>query len=336
MSFTKYTSIDNSYNNKLLSKIASQINPNLKLVALEKVHGANFSVTYNRKDDSVRFAKRSGFLEEGESFYSHGNIKDKLQEMIIAISRTCINNIITVYGEICGGWYDSVQAPHTSRVQAEVQYSSETSFIAFDLMVDGRYVPYSMAKAFCEAVGFTFAPEVLHSFTIEDIHKVNENFITKVPALLGMEKELENNFAEGVVIRPHSEEITLSNGSRFILKKKSAQFSEKESVAKPVQIPVEYSTQVTTQIKQILPYINQIRMSNVLSKEGSSFSGKDFSRILGLFVQDILNDFNKDEYGCEGGLKDLYKKEEWKQIASSVQVEAAKELKKVWVDYLEC
>lgn len=337
MNFTKYTSIDNSYNNKLLAKIVSQINPNTPLVALEKVHGANFSVTLDCVSDTVKFAKRSGFIEPNESFYSYGNIKDTL-EANVRVFKKLVNDtskVITVYGEICGGWYDGVQDPHTQRVQKEVQYSPSTEFIAFDLMVDGEYLPYVSAKLFCEAAGFKFAPEIQRGFTIDKIYEVNEKFLSKVPELLGITHVIENNFAEGVVIRPYFEEITLGNGNRFILKKKTEAFTEKESVAKPFKAAVEYSPQVTTQIKQVLPYVNQIRLSNVLSKEGSSFSGKDFSRILGLFVQDIFNDFNKDEYGCEGGLKDLYKKEDWKQISGAVQVEAAKELKKVWADYCE-
>lgn len=335
MTFQKYTSIDNSYNNKLLAKIASQVNPNIPLVALEKVHGANFSVIYTRKDDKVQFAKRSGLIAEGESFYSYVNIKGELEENIRKLDKILPDDVetFTVFGEICGGWYDNVQTPGAKRVQQEVQYSEDTEFIAFDLLCNGRYLPYQTAKVLCSAAGFIFAPVVQQSFTLSQLHEVNEKFITKVPQLLGYEGVLENNFAEGVVIRPYFEEVTLGNGNRFILKKKTEAFTEKESVAKPVQVPVEYSPQVTTQIKQILPYVNQIRLSNVLSKEGSSFSGKDFSRILGLFVQDIFNDFNKDEYGCEGGLKDLYKKEEWKQISGAIQMEAAKELKKIWADY---
>lgn len=89
-------------------------------VALEKIHGANFSFTVSKLCDGVevKVAKRSGYLKDSEKFFGvhqqRGFLegeKEKAKQLFIAVSE-CHSpgvQIVCVYGELFGGMYTQIQ-----------------------------------------------------------------------------------------------------------------------------------------------------------------------------------------------------------------------------------
>lgn len=84
-----------------------------KWVAMEKVHGANFSFTVSSGERDVRVAKRGGYLRKGESFFGVFRQKrfleteqEKARELFAAVVKMDSGvRTITVYGELFGGMH---------------------------------------------------------------------------------------------------------------------------------------------------------------------------------------------------------------------------------------
>lgn len=87
-------------------------------VALEKVHGANLSFTAQRKGAavSVKIARRTAYLAEGENFFSIYQQKgfvegetEKVRQLFEEVCKSVEGPVlaVTVYGELFGGKYFS-------------------------------------------------------------------------------------------------------------------------------------------------------------------------------------------------------------------------------------
>ena len=66
LEFKKYSSIENSFSREFMERVVAEMPQDLEYVVQEKVHGANTSFLCDGK--TVRFAKRTSILEEGEQF----------------------------------------------------------------------------------------------------------------------------------------------------------------------------------------------------------------------------------------------------------------------------
>jgi Rnl2 family RNA ligase len=108
--------------------------------------------------------------------------------------------------------------------------------------------------------------------------------------------QIESNVMEGVVIKP-VEPCFLKNGSRVIIKNKNEKWEEKAKRPKRVRQAQEIPEIVVQLQEQILEYVTDNRMSNVISKIGPP-TMKDMGKILGMFANDVLDDFVK-EHGDE-------------------------------------
>ena len=87
------------------------------------------------------------------------------------------------------------------------------------------------------------------------------------------------------------------NGSRVIIKNKNEKWEEKAKRPKRVRQAQEIPEIVVQLQEQILEYVTDNRMSNVISKIGPP-TMKDMGKILGMFANDVLDDFVK-EHGDE-------------------------------------
>ena len=111
--------------------------------------------------------------------------------------------------------------------------------------------------------------EPLFIGSLDDCLLYPEKFITHIPNLHNL-PIIENNYAEGIVIKP-SKPLYLSS-SRIILKKKIEKFNERRS--KPYKLRED-----TTITHKILDYITENRLHNVISKIGY-VTEKDFSKLM--------------------------------------------------------
>lgn len=299
MDFKKFTSIENSYRQKEIQSI--QINfPGAQFVVQEKIHGSNFS--FWTDGETIRCAKRSGFIKENENFMDYEIVLDRHGKDILELFKNLkeekylVEDLqeLTLFGEIYGGTYPhpDVKALSVTRIQKGVFYSPDVNFIAFDIKANGNYVPFKKFKAACMVGKIPFLDSIFEG-TLEECLAVGNKYQTTLPAMHGL-PEIENNTCEGNVIRP-LDVLYFGNGQRVILKNKNEAFSEKKnkggSAPKP---PVEVPAHIQELQLEGVRYITENRLRNVLSKVGE-VKQKDFGKLLGMFSKDVMEDFGKDE-----------------------------------------
>lgn len=269
-------------------------------VVQEKVHGANFSFFTNGKE--VKMAKRTDFIQENETFYNAQkvakNYHDKVLQMFEKVKDQFPDiETLVIYGELFGGNYnhkDVAPIKGAIKVQKGIDYSPDNDFYAFDIKLNGtHYLDINTANALFEATNFFYA-KTLFEGTLEEALKYPNEFNSKIPDWLVL-PSLEDNITEGVIIRPAQVKY-FGNGSRVILKNKNEKWSEKTKVKrdKTDQKEVVFTENAQAVWEEIQTYITTNRLYNVLSKEGE-FKPKMMGKVTGLFAQDVLTDFMKEQ-----------------------------------------
>lgn len=341
--FIKYSSIENSYRQAFLDKCAFAVG-DAKLVALEKIHGANFSWIVTK--DAVRVASRNGMLGELETFYGHtrffARYKPIVQNLFDIINDEFPDLVqICLFGEIFGGNYNGVTAQSAKKVQTGVSYHPDNEFMAFDLklvMKDGTttYMPFLDMKELLDDANFLshahehplrIAP-VIATGTLEELIKIDPLFYTLVPAAFGLDTshpKTNSDYAEGFVIRGYAKDFYAGN-ERVILKQKNALYGEKEKEVK-IKAVVTLTEVQQDLLDKVCSYITENRVRAVASKE--AYDPKAFGKLQGDVVRDALEDFEKDE-----GFK-ATEHTEWGVIAKRVGSEAAQRIRPVWVNLFD-
>jgi Rnl2 family RNA ligase len=288
--FKKYNSIDNSYREKTLFKIKTVVPSDEVWIVTEKLHGVNFSIWYDGHE--IKYARRSGFIKENENFYNYDIIKNRYETMVEGLYEynDHINELV-LYGELIGGSYPhpNVEKLNIKTIQKGVFYTNTIDFVIFDIMVNGKYLSYYEMNDLLWATQFKTVP-YLFSGTLKDCLEYPNDNVSIMCKQYDL-PSISDNICEGVVIKPNKP-LFFNNESRIILKNKNEKFSEKKKIKK-VKKEIMYSYYLREQIDKINEYINTNRLNNVLSKYGE-YTMQDFSHILKLFIQDVYNDFFKD------------------------------------------
>lgn len=289
MQFKKFSSLENTYRTNLTEKVAEEGIPTGYWIVTEKVDGANFSFWCD--GEQVKVASRNQFVDG--TFYGCQEVIDEIAPKILAF---CSDNDtqIVIYGELYG-----------DGIQKRVNYGKK-SFVAFDVHCANSNNPVDKEFAIdlCERIGIPFAPVLLRG-NFEECLAVNNTF----KSLLTPEGYDGANIAEGVVIEPVTP-AWFRNGSRVYFKNKSEKFSEKKEKQK-VKVSEELSLSEASQsvLHNLTSYVTESRVVSVISKIGK-VDTKDFQRILGLTVQDAIEEYEKD---TEANVKDICG-EEWKVV----------------------
>lgn len=343
MEFNKYSSIENSYRDAFLAKCHDRVGDAM-MVALEKIHGANFSWLVTA--DGIRVAKRSGLVDELESFYGHSRFYaryaptvKRLWDYIVGIDRTVTQ--IQLFGEIFGGHYHGNAVVGAKNVQSGMHYHPDTEFAAFDLKLthqDGtsEYLAFSVMEDAIDDVNFMtmdvetrikIAP-VLKVGTLKELVAIDPLFHSLVPEHFGVSDgavPTDRDYGEGFVIRGFHRDYYVGN-ERVILKQKNALFKEKEKTPN-LKVVAELEPEVQEFLENVCSYINENRVRAVASKD--TYDPKAFGKLQGDVVRDALEDFEKDE-----GFK-ATESEHWSQIAKKVGGHAAQVIRPVWVNLFD-
>lgn len=277
MKFVKYPSIENHYREKFIHSIQVNTPSDIEWVATEKLHGANLGIWCN--GDEVKFSRRSGFIPEGEKFYQLDTIRDELEENVMNFYRdSCVSGeILTIYGELVG-----------EGVQKDVSYAKGNDFIAFDVMINDEFYPFSDTLIFdLNRCSIKTVPVIFRGSLKECLELDNE-----FNSLL--QSGDESFICEGLVIKPlGSLYQILPSGSRAIIKSKNEKFSEvskKPKSNKPAKVISGKSFDISSDIEL---YLTENRLSNVISKHGE-FENKMFGKIMYEFILDAIEDWCKD------------------------------------------
>jgi Rnl2 family RNA ligase len=300
MKFKRYSSIEQVYREVFIDKITLK-GPGLtaeEWCVTEKAHGANFSFLIG-KEGKLTVAKRSGLVKPDEKFYNYKRVVDKYGKVMQKIADLVISksdDLVQIYGELIGGNYphpnvDKIKG--VGIVQKGIYYTPDQDFYLFDIAVNDKFVDYLLVDKIASDFNIPHAIIAFNGTFSEctkwsaehnaDQSRIHEQF--GLPTI-------EDNIREGNVLKPFVSKYI--GESRVILKDKNEKWKEKEQRSKREKKPPEpLSEGATAYYQEALTYITQNRLENVISKIGS-ITQKDFGKLLGLFVKDALEDFNKD------------------------------------------
>lgn len=291
--FNKYHSIDNI--DKKLRYIQNHSCVNEKWVVTEKVHGSNFSSITNGKE--IKIACRTKIIPIDNNFYNAKDIYDKYQERIINLFNDIKknNNIIqqiNIFCELYGGYYPDTERIKTARlVQKEVKYCPYNDIYAFDISFkivgsqEIAYYNYNYISTLFEKHNIPYAKSLFIGNLEECIIYSSEHNadLTTIPNFHNL-PNIEGNIREGHVIKP-IEPIKFSpKGKWVIIKDKNSKFREVKDINDVDEVK---------DVKDIENYITDQRLNNVRSKTND----QNFEIILNLFVEDVIEDFEKDTKG---------------------------------------
>ncbi len=310
--FRKYSSIENSYQEKYINFVAEL---NIKKWAIsEKIHGSNSCIGYDKDSDTIDIAKRSGWISKDESFYNLDKIVSNMPQLKYKFKEVCDKyscSTIEVYGEVFGGSYlhpDISPVKDAKKVQKGVFYTPDNNFLAFDIRIDGKFIDSIQFEEMCSELEIPYIP--ISTFTgnvyeaVDFCNKIKDT-PSEIYSLYGL-PEIENNIREGVVLKP-IENKYLGNGERVIIKCKTDKFLEVSKQHKPV-IQKELPEELQNALNKLSEYSTEARLNNVISHLGE-VTIKDFGQVIGEFLQDIYTDFEKD-----GNSLNIFEKDERKQL----------------------
>jgi len=280
MTFKKYSSIENSYQAKYVSKFANYC-PKIQdaqYVAREKLDGANIQLLFT-PNKPMKVGKRTAFLEEGDKFFDIWSVLPKYKEELETLQKCTDqwNKQLRVYGELVG--------PGINR---RVNYGNEKTIWIFDVYVDGILMTQHELGQFLnrKMLGDMLVPTVGYFNSLKDALDVSVDFDSRV-------LDIKDNVTEGVIIQPLCEVIRSPNGERFILKKKGEKFKEVERKKHPDQTKLQ-DPLVTKLNLEFRSYVNKNRVLSVFSKHGEISEPKQIGEYLRYVLDDAKQDFLKE------------------------------------------
>jgi len=304
LEFKKYSSIENSFSREFMEHVVAEMPQDLEYVVQEKVHGANTSFLCD--GETLRFAKRTSMLEDGEQFYDYPELLERYRDRVLKLfgdikAKYPEVTHISVFGEMFGGLYphDGVKTKQkVSLIQRGVCYTPDHEFYGFDIYLfteaGGRFLPVDEVNEIFETCGFFYA-KTLFRGTLAECLKQPNAFQSKIAEWLEL-PAIEDNICEGIVIRPVTP-MYLRNGSRVLIKSKNERFAERKSAKRRTKLfvePVPYSEELKALIVEGETYVTENRLANVVSHIGEVHFPKDFGKVMGLFSKDVLEDFLKE------------------------------------------
>ncbi|ASZ76428.1 RNA ligase [Proteus phage PM2] len=332
MKFIKYGSIENIDNKKLVEKAFFEgfTSPGIFWIAQEKVHGTNFSFICDGKD--VVCAKRTSVIGETESFFGYELILKRYKTNILEMYSFLKESMpdleeLTIFGEYAG-----------PGIQREVDYK-EKDFWVFDILINGNLVDAAFIRFLSSKHGFKICP-VITVGNFDNLSNLERAFDSLIPefnriakehgipeansTIFGPQPKGKDNIAEGYVLKPVLP-VEFNNKSRVIFKCKNELFKETGKVRK-VKPVVELSNDDQELVNTATAYITKQRLSNVLSHIGE-VKTKDFGKVQGLMMQDILKDMLKDG-------NDILEYDDPSLIKKAIQKEVQEFIRKDWVNII--
>jgi len=333
MDHIKYSSIENTYRDQFIRLIREEGLDTGEWVVTEKVHGGQLAIYYDGYE--IKASTRTTFLTEDMDFFNWPKVvaenRDKIKKIydLLKDQNSEISYII-VYGELFGGSYphpDVEKVKGAKQLQKGVYYHPDNLFYAFDIRVDGKFLPVDRCNRLFEQTGLFYAKPILRG-TMDQCLKHPNQFPSKISLWLGL-PPIEDNIAEGIVIKPIEPKF-LGIGERVILKSKNEKFEERKTRKKrPKKLSKEVKLSEKGQqlLEELETLVTENRLRNVLSKKGQMpypVPKNYFGEIMKDYSLDIWTEFNKD---YEQEYTNLEKQEQ-KKISKELNQIAAKLVKK--------
>eukprot|EP00746_Dinoflagellata_sp_MGD_P065815 gnl/MRDRNA2_/MRDRNA2_27371_c0_seq1.p1 gnl/MRDRNA2_/MRDRNA2_27371_c0~~gnl/MRDRNA2_/MRDRNA2_27371_c0_seq1.p1 ORF type:complete len:443 (+),score=93.02 gnl/MRDRNA2_/MRDRNA2_27371_c0_seq1:71-1399(+) len=302
--WSKYESIESVDNSRILLLVRAMDATNggasnLKWIATEKVHGANFS--FETDGELVEYASRVQKIGENADFYNARSTMPKYHPFVLEAFRLAqelwpdIQRVV-IYGEYFGGYYPGHKTPGLKKVQGGVAYSPDHHFYAFDMFCDKiGFLDFDECRKILISAGFPLVMAPLMCGTLDEVLAFDvEGLRTTIPAQLGHSLIHGFQIAEGIVIRPACESQAIA-GKRAILKKKARAFWEATNqhgiLAKKSADDQCLAGSEGTAIAIVRGLITINRLRAVISKDPDLLKPENAPKLNGMFTKDVLQDY---------------------------------------------
>jgi Rnl2 family RNA ligase len=302
MKFQKFASIENSYRNKDIARVAKHVSDLYERVYVleEKRDGTNFSFYIAR--DELKFATRQRILGIEDKFYDYKEVvnNDKNKRLVEQVrsylnANSAIDHII-LHGELFG-----------VGIQKRINYGIGKYYEVFNV----RFVMKDESSEW-------LSPEEVRSFleeidcldsiipTIAIVSNLHEalNWNVEEQRTIDPENHFEhinNSFAEGIVIKPYADNVFDHNNGIFFLKKKSDKFKERTKQMHMNKTAKDIPEDVWKLQISWSSYLNDNRVLSVFSKIGQIESHAQIGMYIKEIIADAREEFMKD-FGAEFNL----------------------------------
>ncbi len=290
----------------------------------EKVHGSNFGFHWFQESNSIKYLKRSSFIENNDPFFNYKemlpNTLPKIEMIIKMLNEkySKLNEII-IFGELFGGIYPNMKSKYKA-IQKEVYYSPDLHFYAFDIYIknneeNGYFLDYEESCNIFEYVNILYAKPLAIYKHFEDALQHNIHYNSTIPDIFSLPK-LEINKAEGVILRNmkaidkkilQEEENNKYLAEKIIIKLKIPEFTESKHEKK-----IKNKTELEPNIfkdwqNKAKAEMTKNRLQNAISKIGI-LNENNRTDIYKLYIDDILEEINgKDVPELKVWLYKIYK-----------------------------
>ena len=273
-----YAHIDNLY-----KKPGFLENAGAEVYAMEKIHGSSAHVLVNfDRSDATRARENSPHgtwtihrhaggqsdVSFARCFSGHNILKPLTDYLVDTKIET-----FTIHGEVYGGKCQKMSDT----------YGTELKFVAFDVLLDGKWLDVPEAEAFCKKLGIEFVHYVKGPNTLEFLDAQRD---------ADSEQAIRNGngpgkIREGVVVRPLKDVCNYELGERLIVKHKRKEFME---TATPREVDPSKIV-VLAEAKAIADeWVVEERLSHVLDKliaAGVPMDMKSTRQVKDAMVEDV-------------------------------------------------
>lgn len=275
-------------------------------VALEKIHGANFSIHIEKQETNlkthqkndvdanfeanfdIKFAKRKTFLQWEDDFFGYQSLVNSLSVQAInffgVLEKDFLVKKVIIYGELCGGEYphpDIKPFANVQAIQKGVYYCPDIRFFAFDVRIFTTenkvfYLDFEDFFKYMQKTAFFCVPH----FTIDKLKAVLEFDIeinSPIPSLLGLPALPFSNKIEGIIIKPTQHSLLgeeTAENPRPVFKIKRKEFLENPAYQEALRWESLDKNNDWADIdfwtKEISAYLSYNRLQNTISKLGNT------------------------------------------------------------------
>lgn len=253
-----YMHIDNLYKNQTILIFK-------ECYALEKIHGTSAHISWNAKEQKVKFFSGGESHERFVGLFDVEFLQTKLAELFVT------SNAI-IYGEAYGGKQQGMSAT----------YGKELKFIGFDVQVGGLWLNVPNAEGICNSLNIEFVDYVKCSTDLEVLNaERDKHSIQAIRNGCG-----EGKIREGVVLKPLVE-FTTNNGGRVIAKHKRDEFKETKTPRKvsPEQFKILEDAKAIAE-----EWVTEMRLKHVLDKLPQGINVESTKLVIEAMVEDVYRE----------------------------------------------
>lgn len=233
--------------------------------ALEKIHGTSAHISWNNESKEIRYFSGGEEHEKFIQLFDNDILTNSFLELFP-------NSNVVIYGEAYGGKQQGMSNT----------YGKELKFIAFDVMINNKWLEVPNAVSVCSYINIEFVDYVQIETTIDAINNERDK-----PSIQSIRNDVgNNNKREGVVLRPLIELIT-KNGDRVIAKHKGDDFKEtktKREIDPDKMIVLENAQSIANE------WVTEMRLNHILDKLPKTIGMENAKVIIQAMVEDVYRE----------------------------------------------